>query len=72
MRGGREDARDGALEAARHGSSETWLWTENRELGQQLQGLKGLGEVWFWRVLFLRSVLLFLDGRHWSESVRLD
>ena len=42
------------------------FWTENRKLGQQLQGLKGLGEVWFWRVLFLRSVLL-LDGRHERE-----
>lgn len=41
-RGGREDARDRALEAAGDDSSEIWLWKENRELGQQLQGAEGI------------------------------
>lgn len=42
MRGGREDARGRAVEAAGDDSSEIWLWKENRELGQQLQGAEGI------------------------------
>lgn len=43
MRGGREDARDGALEAARHGSSETWLLDGEQKTRAAAAGAEGIG-----------------------------
>ena len=71
-RGGREDARDRALEAAGDDSSEIWLWKENRELGQQLQGAEGIRRGLVLACFVLALCFIVFRQETLEESVRLD